>query len=74
MDTDYDNFASIYSCRKFDSAQTMGIITRTNNPSEEVIKMGLDAFARNGIDIEQIVPFPHDNCVYEKPDVPQCDA
>ncbi len=54
MDTDYETFASVYSCMEGQPAvpplANGWVLTREQDPPGEVVQRGLEAFRRRGID------------------------
>ena len=38
LDTDYDNFSVVYSCSEIFGQITQAIITRTNNPTDAIVR------------------------------------
>ena len=36
------------------------------------VEMGLEAYRRNGIPIDDFITIPQDGCQYENPDQPSC--
>jgi len=68
IDTDYDTFASVYSCANAGpiKIEIAYILTREKNPSEETVQLALDAFDRNGIfDLPWQYIANADDCVYD---------
>jgi len=75
LDTDYENYTAIYSCdrRVGDQLELFKwILTRSTKPSPEVVEMGLEAYRRNGIPIDDFITIPQEGCQYENPDQPSC--
>ena len=48
------------------------IITRDPHPGLETVEMGLDILIANGVDVADLVPFPHQNCDYSLIDEMPC--
>ena len=72
LDTDYENFASVYSCTDIFGiikiVEVASVLVRdTNNVTSEVMNKALDAFENQNLSTEAFVPVSHEGCTYEDP-------
>lgn len=71
LDTDYDNYASIYTCQDnfgLFKIQLAWILARDpRNITEESMKRGLEAFKRHKISVENFEKLKHEGCSYGDP-------
>ena len=76
LDTDYENYASVYSCQSIlglFQIEYGWLLLRDLNTSEDIIAKGREAFTKNGLDISKYELVNHENCQYDLPDVPPCN-
>merc|ERR1712241_939694 len=78
LDTDYETYAATYSCEEnpldLTHFKNAAITTRDPFASRETIDKALEAFERNGLEINDWYPIVHtEDCVYDRdPDVRTC--
>jgi len=66
LDTNYDEFAIVYSCGNvgFFKLEFGWLLARTPTISDEVMAKAKAVFDRNGIDFSKFKPTPQENCNY----------
>lgn len=71
LDTDYDNFVSIYSCQDnfgiFKIEFAWILVRDPANVSDDSMKRALDAFTSQNLDVSSFEPWKQDGCTYEDP-------
>merc|ERR1712212_349863 len=71
LDTDYDNWAAVYSCNDWDLFgffEYTYILTRSQTRDETAVSAAKDVFKREGISLENTVLFPSGpDCTYDVP-------
>ncbi|XP_059079065.1 apolipoprotein D-like [Tigriopus californicus] len=74
IDTDYENWASVYSCDEIlgNKFEYGWVLTRESAPSEAIVQASLDAFVAQGITLDDFVDNPQDGCTYENPSGSSC--
>jgi hypothetical protein len=73
--TDYENYASIYSCKSFlvFSLEYSWVLVRDPaNVTPEIKEAALKAFTDNGLSLDKFEDTVQSNCTYEDPNVPPC--
>ena len=79
LDTDYDNYTSVYSCRdiprigKFEF--TWILVRNPEKLTSEIKDRALETFISRGIEINSFVETSQENCAYEDPSgAPLCTS
>merc|ERR1711973_450836 len=71
LETDYDNFASVYTCVDFFGiikAEFAWVLVRDpNNVTYEIMNQALNAYKSQGLSTEAFLPVSHEGCTYENP-------
>ena len=71
LDTDYDNFVSIYSCQDILSIVKIEfawiLVRDPNNVSEETMNRALEAFTKNGLSTVAFEVVSQKDCTYVDP-------
>ncbi|XP_011307801.1 apolipoprotein D [Fopius arisanus] len=64
LDTDYDSYAAVWSCQSLLVANTQfaWILTREQNPPQDVIEKAKDAFKKNSISVDLFLKTNQENC------------
>jgi lipocalin len=73
--TDYENYASIYSCKSFliFSLEYSWVLVRDPaNVTPKSKEAALKAFTDNGLSTDKFEDTVQSNCTYEDPNVPPC--
>ena len=76
LDTDYKNYASVYSCVSFLNIikiEFAWVLVRDLNISTDLIDKAKSAFTNNKLDVSLFEIVEHKDCVYDPPDVPSCN-
>ena len=76
IDTDYDNYASVYSCQSIlglFEIEYAWVLVRNTQTSEDIVTKAREAFTKNGLDISKFEIVSHENCEYDRPDIPSCN-
>ena len=75
LDTDYINFASIYTCESFE-IPVLGMVTielawilvrDPTNVTDDVMAQAFAAYTDQGLDTVGFMPVSQENCTYENP-------
>jgi hypothetical protein len=73
--TDYENYASIYSCKSFlvfNLEYSWVLVRDPANVTPEIKQAALKAFTDNGLSLDNFEDTVQSNCTYEDPNVPPC--
>ncbi|XP_049302741.1 apolipoprotein D isoform X3 [Bactrocera dorsalis] len=64
LDTDYDNYAVVYSCRKqlFAHSVNVWILTRERDPSEDIVKEALAVLVSQGVSLNPLTVTNQSGC------------
>ena len=75
LDTDYINFASVYSCASFE-IPVLGMVTielawilvrDPTNVTDDIMAQAFAAYTNQGLDTVGFMPVSQENCTYENP-------
>ena len=75
LDTDYINFASVYSCTSFEflgsgmvtNEQAWVLVRDPTNVTNDIMTQALAAYTDQGLDTMGFMPVSQENCTYENP-------
>ena len=75
LDTDYINFASVYSCSSFEipglgmvtNEQAWVLVRDPTNVTNDIMAQAFAAYADQGLDTMGFMPVSQENCTYENP-------
>ena len=71
LDTDYDNFVSIYSCQDtfglFKIEFAWILVRDPTNVTQEAMNKALDAFTKQNLSTDQFEGWKQEGCTYEDP-------
>ena len=75
LDTDYINFASVYSCASFEIPvlgmvtieQTWILVRDPTNVTDDIMAQAFAAYTDQGLDTVGFMPVSQENCNYENP-------
>ena len=75
LDTDYVNFASVYTCESFE-IPVLGMVTielawilvrDPTNVTDDIMAQAFAAYTNQGLDTVGFMPVSQENCTYENP-------
>ena len=75
LDTDYINFASVYSCSSFEipglgmvtNEQAWILVRDPTNVTDDIMAQAFAAYTDQGLDTMGFMPVSQENCTYENP-------
>ena len=77
LGTDYDNYASVYSCKDlilgFKLEFAWLLVRDPENVSQEIIAKAYNDFTTNGIPLDDFEKVDHQGCTYEDASNPPCN-